>query len=271
LISRDPLSYSTAKISISGTLLDNNHPIQKAASAQSALGSAGWIEFWNKDCSIYVSDRHKRVHYQTIATDIARLLPEGGSNRVLDFGCGEALSAEIIAKRTRELVLCDAAPTVRDGLKRRFAADPKIMVVSPDEVAAMPEASFDAIVANSVLQYVSRDQLSDQLARWRRLLTPDGQLILGDIIPTKTGMIADAGALLTFAAKNGFLMPACAGLARTFFSDYRTKRAELGLLQLDEQDVIAVSKATGLAAVRQPHNIGHNPNRMTFVARPQQA
>ena len=251
-------------------LLESNHHIQKTASAKSALGSAGWIEFWNNDCSIYVSDRHKRVHYQTIAADIARLLPESGSARVLDFGCGEALSAEMIATRTRELVLCDAALTVRDGLKRRFAANPKIMVVSPDDVAAMPEASFDAIVANSVLQYVSRDQLSDQLAQWRRLLTPNGHLILGDIIPTKTGMIADVSALLTFATKNGFLIPACVGLAKTFFSDYRTKRAELGLLQLDEHDVIAVSKATGLAAVRQPRNIGHNPNRMTFVAKHQQ-
>jgi len=230
------------------------------------LGSAGWIAFWNKDTSIYVNDRHKQVHYATIARDMAEMLPKSGDARVLDFGCGEALSANFVASRCRELVLCDAASTVRDGLKRRFAQTPSISVASHDEIAGLSDGSFDVIVANSVVQYLKADQLSAQLAQWRRLLTPNGQLILGDIIPPKTGIIADVGALLRFAANNGFLVPAFVGLAKTFFSDYRTKRAELGLLQLDEQDVVDAARYGGLIAVRHPKNIGHNPNRMTFVA-----
>jgi len=230
------------------------------------LGSAGWIAFWNKDTSIYVNDRHKQVHYATIARDMADMLPKSGDARVLDFGCGEALSANLVASRCRQLVLCDAASTVRDGLKRRVAQNPKISVASHDEIAALPDGSFDVIVANSVVQYLKADQLPAQFAQWRRLLTPEGQLILGDIIPPNTGIVADVGALLRFAANNGFLLPAFIGLAKTFFSDYRTKRAELGLLQLEEHAVIDAARNTGLTAVRHPKNIGHNPNRMTFIA-----
>lgn len=240
---------------------------QSSAEHEAASCSQGWIAFWNKDTSIYVNGHHKRVHYLTIANDIANLLPKGGTARVLDFGCGEALSAGVIASRCKELVLCDAAATVRTGLAQRFAANRNIQVKSQDDVAAMPDGSFDAIVANSVVQYLKADQMPGQLAQWHRLLAPGGQLILGDIIPTKTGMVADVGALLRFAYQNGFLIPACIGLAKTFFSDYRTKRAELGLLQLDEQDVVDLARSSGFKAIRQPGNIGHNPARMTFVAR----
>ena len=49
--------------------------------------SAEWLAFWDSPHSIYVSARHKDVHYRLIASEIAALVP-GPQARVLDYGSG---------------------------------------------------------------------------------------------------------------------------------------------------------------------------------------
>ena len=234
-------------------------------SVDAARGHTEWISFWNTNTTIYVSELHKRVHYRQIARDFAQILPERGL-RVLDFGCGEALSAAHVAERCRQLVLLDAADSVRARLEQRFADSRQIIVASPADVSAMPDGSFDVIFANSVLQYFPVAQLASQLAKWRRLLAPRGKLVLGDLIPQHQGVVSDAGALLRFAFKNGFAIAASAGLVRTFFSDYRKKRTQLGLLRFSEREVLDLARSCGFEPRRLPQNIGHNPARMTIIA-----
>ena len=74
-----------------------------------------WLAFWDSPHSIYVNARHKDVHYRLIAKEIAALVP-GPQARVLDYGCGEALHADLVAAAAGELFLCEAAPGVREGL-----------------------------------------------------------------------------------------------------------------------------------------------------------
>jgi SAM-dependent methyltransferase len=225
----------------------------------------GWTAFWNGQTTIYVSEHHKRVHYQQIADDICQLVPNPHA-RVLDFGCGEALAADRVASACGTLVLCDAAETVRSNVAARWADHPNITVVSPADLARIDAGSFDLIVANSVVQYMGRTQLQQQLSVWRRLLSPQGILVLGDIIPVDVSAVDDATALLRFAHANKFLTSACAGLLRTLFSDYRQKRAELGLLRFSEAEIIDLVHSCGFDAQRQSKNIGHNPSRMTIRA-----
>ncbi len=75
-----------------------------------------WIAFWDSEHSIYVNARHRDVHYRTIAQDIRAQVPPGAA--VLDYGCGEALHADLVAASARALILCEAAPTVRAGARR---------------------------------------------------------------------------------------------------------------------------------------------------------
>lgn len=225
----------------------------------------GWCTFWNGQTTIYVNELHRQVHYRHIAADIAALLP-ASDLRVLDYGCGEAIHANIVAARCRRLVLCDAASTVRDGLASRFRKSINISVAAPEDVAALGDGTFDVIIVNSVLQYVTPSHLGPLVAQWRRLLSAEGTLVLGDLIPRDVGALTDAAALMQFARANGFLIPAIAGLFKTFFSDYRRKRAELGLLRFDEEEVLDLLKGCGFVARRQSRNIGHNPARMTIVA-----
>ena len=89
-----------------------------------------WIAFWDSEHSIYVNARHRDVHYRRIAQDIRAHLPAGAA--VLDYGCGEALHADIVAETARRLILCEAAPMVRAALARRFGGNPKIEVRAPE-------------------------------------------------------------------------------------------------------------------------------------------
>jgi len=158
---------------------------------------------------------------------------------------------------------------VRESMKARFAGNPKISVLSPEEVAALPAASLDLIVLNSVAQYLKLPELEALLALFRRLLAPGGRLVVGDVIPPNTSALTEVNALMQLAWKNGFVLAALAGLVRTLFSDYRALRSRLGLSHYTEPEMLAVLAKAGWAATRRYPNIEHNQARMTFVAAPQ--
>lgn len=224
-----------------------------------------WVSFWDSNHPIYVSARHFDVHYRAIADDVIRVLPSPVA-RVLDHGCGEALHADRIAAKCGGLFLCEAAPTVRDRVAKRFRSEPKIRAIGPIEVERMPKDCLDLVVANSLLQYLKRDELEALLANWRRILKPGGSLIVADVIGPHQSAPKDAFALLTFAAKNGFLIAAIFGLARTVFSDYGKLRTQLGIAQYSEDEMLKILRAAGFTAKRLPRNFGHNQQRMAFEA-----
>ena len=155
----------------------------------------------------------------------------------------------------------------RGRLIARFAPNTKIRVRSLDDLRHMAEKSVDLAVMNSVAQYMTPIELDFAFAVIRRLLKPGGRLILGDILRPEVGMGRDVMALLRFAVSHGFLKDALIGLVSTALSDYRQLRARIGLQRYSEADMLAKLAAAGFTASRAPQNIGHNPWRMTFVAR----
>jgi SAM-dependent methyltransferase len=228
---------------------------------------ADWVSFWNAPHSIYVNARHLDVHYRDIAEGIAALVPFADA-RVLDHGCGEALHADQVAAKAGALTLCEAAASVRTSLARRFAGNPKIRVMAPEEVEQQPDGSYDMVVANSLVQYLSAPALDRLLATWRRLLGPNGRLVIGDVIPPTNGALGDVVALLRYAARRGFFVAAIAGLARTAVSPYRKLRSQLGISCYSEAEFLGRLAASGYAAKRAADNLEHNPARMTFIATP---
>jgi SAM-dependent methyltransferase len=228
---------------------------------------SSWLAFWDSPHSIYVSARHKDVHYRLVASEIAALVPEPQA-RVLDYGSGEALHADLVAAQAGELLLCEGAPGLRAGIARRFAGVAKIRAIAPEDVARLPAHSLDLIVLHSVAQYLTAAEAGTLLELFHRLLKPGGVLVVGDVIPPHIPAATDAAALIRFAAANGFLLAALGGITRTLLSDYMRLRARLGLTRYDQPKMLQTLAAAGFAAQRAEKNIGHNQARMTFVARP---
>ena len=200
-----------------------------------------WIDYYDSTHTIYASRLHRDLHFQLIARDIIGYISSPDAV-VLDYACGEALSAA-------------------------FAPNTKIRVRSLEDLRKMQEKSIDLTVMNSVTQYMTAAEFDAALGVVRRLLKPSGRLILGDILRPEVGMLRDVIALLRFAASHGFLKDALIGLLSTALSDYRQLRSRVGLQRYSEAEIMAKLARAGFTASRAPFNIGHNPWRMTFVAR----
>jgi len=229
---------------------------------------SSWIDFYDfKHSVIYVNARHCDVHYRTIAEDIRKLVPSSSAH-VLDYGCGEATSADLVAAACTKLILVEAAPNVRAALTQRYTGHPKITVISAEQAAALPKGSLDMIVMHSVAQYLSTADLDRLLAVFHSLLKPGGLFVLGDIVPPHFAAPAAALALLRFGAANGFFWAAAFGLMRIFVSDYLRLKKTVGLSHYAEAVMLERLKRAGYAPQRASHNIGHNQQRMTFLARP---
>lgn len=224
-----------------------------------------WIDYYDSTHTIYASKLHRDVHFDEIARDIIAYIPSPDAV-VLDYACGEALSAGKVAQACGRLILAEPAPGVRGRLIARFAPLTKIRVRSLDELRTMDAQSIDLAVMNSVSQYMTPAELEGAFKQIKRLLKPGGRFVLGDVLQPDVGMGKDVIALLRMALKHGFLWDAVVGLVRTALSDYRQLRAKIGLQRYSEREIIAKLNAAGFSASRAPVNIGHNPWRMTFLA-----
>jgi SAM-dependent methyltransferase len=224
-----------------------------------------WIDYYDSTHTIYASKRHRDLHFAVIARDIIGYIASKDAV-VLDYSCGEALSAAKVADACGMLILAEPAPGVRGRLIARFAPNTRIRVRSLEDVRKMHERTIDLVVMNSVAQYMTPAELNSALLNIRRILKPAGRLVLGDILRPEVGMGTDVIALLRFAAQHGFLRDALVGLVSTALSDYRQLRAKVGLTRYSEAEMMAKLTAAGFTASRAGQNIGHNPWRMTFVA-----
>ena len=92
--------------------------------------------------------------------------------------------------------------------------------------------------------------------------------MLADVIPRHVGVLQDAAELLKFAAANGFLLAAGAGLVRSFFSSYRQIRQQLGLLQFEEAEILEVLGASGIRRPSPPTQHGPQHSAHDFSWRP---
>lgn len=208
-----------------------------------------WIDYYDSTHTIYASRLHRDLHFEAIARDIIGYITSSDAV-VLDYACGEALSAAKVADACARLYLAEPAPGVRGRLAARFAPNAKISVRSLDDLSQMDESSLDLVVMNSVAQYMTPQELDSAFAVIHRLLKPSGRLVLGDILRPDVGMIRDVLALLHFGATHGFLRDALIGLVSTALSDYRQLRNRIGLQRYGEAEMTAKLARAGFSATR---------------------
>lgn len=224
-----------------------------------------WLDFWNGSHSIYVNNRHKAAHSSQVLADFLRWVP-GSDSTVLDFGCGEALYADELAKHCRSLYLSDGAALVRSDLQDRFADRENIRVLSVEDCDGIAPESLDLVVVNSVLQYLSEDQLDGFLSTAHRTLKSGETLVIADVISPDVGPLTDAVELLRFGWKEGFAIAAIAGLVRTVLSDYRKLREDLGFAMYRPEEMLSILQRHGFTGEVSAPNFGHNQARNTFAA-----
>src|SRR3978361_1508627 len=113
-----------------------------------------WIDYYDSTHTIYASKRHRDLHFQVIARDLATYISSPDAV-VLDYSCGGARAAALVAEPCGKLILAEPAPGLRGRLIARFAPNTKIRVRSLDDLRHMEGQSIDLVVMNSVAQYMT--------------------------------------------------------------------------------------------------------------------
>ena len=88
---------------------------------------SSWVDFWNSTHSIYVNNLHKQAHSRRLLEDIIELISDDDLS-VLDFGCGEALYAEDLARKCSKLLLVDSSSNIRNMLVSRTFGNESIII-----------------------------------------------------------------------------------------------------------------------------------------------
>lgn len=183
----------------------------------------------------------------------------------LDFGCGFGFMADELASRVREVYLWDASENMRRLASRKVARHNNVRFLdlsTPDLISA--EHSFDLILVNSVVQYMSKEDFSAWLKRWRCLLAPQGSLVISDIIMPGQSFLLDLLAYLVFGAREGFLVHTLWNTLKQF-SRYLRVRRKRPLTRYSREELQEQASAAGLSVRFLPENITYRTRRLAAV------
>jgi SAM-dependent methyltransferase len=100
---------------------------------------------------------------------------------VLEFGCNVGGSLVVLAALGARATGVDIDPAMSPialANCRRHGLEARAVATAPGDALPFPDASFDLVVANSVLEYVDDDALATAIAEFHRLLRPGGQLLI---------------------------------------------------------------------------------------------
>ena len=223
-----------------------------------------WIKLFNQEQSLCANETHKNAHYLKIAKDIISYIPSLES-KVLDYCCGEACFAEMISKNCRNLYLMEPAPLVLKNIKDKFTSNPKIITCSPEDITKNEREYFDLIIMHSAAQYMNEDEINNAFKTIRRIISPSGIFIVGDIINPNTSVIYDVLALLKFGLKEKFFFAAIFWIIKTYFSNYKVLRNRYGLKRYTDSEIIFKFEQNGFQLDKRIKNIGHHPFRKSYL------
>lgn len=192
-------------------------------------------------------------------------LPLRSTDRVLDFGCGLGHVVELLAPVVAAVGYWDGTPGMHEATAarvRRLRAAFPVDLARPRPLGAF--GRFDVVLANGVVQFLSRDELARWLTRWVSLLAPAGWIVVSDVPAPQTSTVGEVIGLLRFAVRHRLL--ACAvreglhGAGR-----YARLRGDHVLTRWTPEEITELAAAAGLTASVLPANLTHRAGRFTVV------
>jgi SAM-dependent methyltransferase len=118
----------------------------------------------------------KRIRrYEVTLESFGSLFASGNGRRLLDFGCGNGLFLDLAHERGFD---CHGVDLAADAIEvaRSKPSGKKAYQGSPVDIPELAAGGFDVITMWSVLAHLARPV--DELRMLRRLLAPDGVLVL---------------------------------------------------------------------------------------------
>jgi SAM-dependent methyltransferase len=222
--------------------------------------AGGWRGYWERLRPLPRSLRAEALHY---VERLAAAVELHAGMRVLDFGCGFGFTAEALARKVASVAVWDGARNMRLHARLTLAGDRNVEFADLADPCAPHDANgFDLILVNSVIQYMSQDELGGRLAQWRGLLAPRGRVVLSDLVPPDHRATWDVLAFLRFVAFRPSLW--IERLTSQLLSYWRTGTGA-PFLRVHPPDLVKRAGAAGLAVRYLPRGLTHFPRRQAAV------
>lgn len=109
-----------------------------------------------------------------------RVLGQRPGARVLDYGCGQGRLLNELLGRGYDAFGYEPSVGMADVARQHFMQDhgDRLIGGSADNLSSWPDAHFDVVLLMGVTQYLSDQELVETVARCRRLLSPEGTLLV---------------------------------------------------------------------------------------------
>lgn len=230
--------------------------------SQSQL-SKGWRSYWER-----VADNERIFRYE--ADDyFERLLKNVDTTkpmRMLDFGCGYGFVASRFAACGHSVSVWDGSSNARRQSRFRLApfANVDYIDLSEDRWIDAFANCFDMITVHSVIQYMSPDEISQWLKKWRSMLVPGGRLLISDIIPPGNATLPELFSLLILSVKKHFFISALWECIRET-PYYWSMRNSLSLMAIDRDRLESLASEQGYGVTILPQNLSHRSSRLSAI------
>jgi SAM-dependent methyltransferase len=214
-----------------------------------------WLSYWEnlpEDGLLFPPEAEEFVR------NLRSAIPFQPTTRVLDFGCGFGHVAALLAPSVGPVAVWDAAASMRT----HAAA-----TLKPFQNAGVWDESsgpFDLILVNSVVQYMSADELAGRLRQWAGVLAPSGRVVLSDLTEPGHPTASDMWSLFRFSVRRGYLLRA----VRNTLAErrrYNLTARERPLYRPTRSELLEHAAAAGLSVSYLSHNLTHFRGRATAV------
>jgi SAM-dependent methyltransferase len=148
-----------------------------------------WRAFWDDLATsrnpIAATDRPmvSPETYALYSTDIIEKLALCKDDIVLDIGCGTALIAVRLAEHVQLVYATDFSPTMMRAARLNSVSRENIRLAACDSIAVpFRDGAFSKIIIYGVAQYLSQHQMQQMLQEAKRLVQPNGLIMLGEVV-----------------------------------------------------------------------------------------
>ena len=201
-----------------------------------AVFSFPWNRVMTPD-SVYKNvEPPKPEYYSNNRAEMLQFLPPN-PRRLIDVGCGEGLFGTAVKARYPE---CETwgVELMADAAQRAVPRYDRVVQTQFESAGELPEAYFDVVTMNDVLEHMPWPEPA--LAKVRRILQPDGRLVLS--LPNVQFLLN----VLDLVKHNEWEYQDSGILDRTHFRFYTTKSAA----RLLERNGFQVEAIVGINAMR---------------------
>lgn len=189
---------------------------------------------------------------------------ESTTGRLLDFGCADLL----LARRLDGIWIVDGYDewaSARDAARRQLRNLRSPGTVH-DRLEDVPRQAYDAVVLNSLFQYVPDADSARQLfADVAPLLARDAPIgiVITDAVSDGASPATDLRDLVRYAVHTSGLLGGMTGTVRGIRSGKPARRH-----RIPEAELADAARAVGLGLTRHAENLSVFSRRATFVLRP---